>query len=287
MATQSKDESYLTKVSGVDLQPVAADHDVAIETVDEKSTVDDYAHMARLGKKQQFDRNFQLLSITAFSVVAMGGWIFVPNNAFWGLVDGNTGGTITMYLINFAAFSSINFSLAEMASMAPTAGGQYHWASEFAPKALQKPLSYTAGWLSALAWCCGVTSGVFITGNLIQAVIVELHPNKYTPEAWKGYLFVLAIAVIAGLINTFLSRALPRLEGIAFVLFVAGFVSIIVVMWVLSAGDELTTDEVFDTFTNEGGWSSLGLAMMAGQILMVWTLTGERQTAMALMMSTF
>ena len=58
-------------------------------------------------------------------------WLLIRNsNSLGGLVDGNTGGTIVMYLINFAAFSTIILSLAEMASMAPTAGGQYHWASE-------------------------------------------------------------------------------------------------------------------------------------------------------------
>lgn len=29
--------------------------------------------------------------------------------------------------------------------IAPTAGGQYHWVSEFAPKSLQKLLSYLVG----------------------------------------------------------------------------------------------------------------------------------------------
>ncbi len=39
----------------------------------------------------------------------------------------------------------IVLSLAEMASMAPTAGGQYHWVSEFAPRQHQKLLSYLSG----------------------------------------------------------------------------------------------------------------------------------------------
>ena len=65
------------------------------------------------------------------------------------------------------------------------------------------------------------------------------------------------------------------LEGIAFVLTLAGFASVITVLWVLGAGDKLTTSEVFQTFTNDGGWSSLGLSMVAGQILMVWALTGR------------
>ena len=277
MAFRADDKHEVSKASGVELQtvPYNGDGSPTEEMHDKEATREDTAHMVRLGKKQQFDRNFQLLSITAFSVVAMGGWIFVPNNAFWGLVDGNTGGTIAMYLANFASFATIIISLAEMSSMAPTAGGQYHWSSEFAPKSLQKPFSYTAGWLSALAWCCGTTSGFFLAGNLIQAVIVELHPTSYTAEAWKGYLFVLALATLGALVNIYLSRQLPKLEGGAFVLTLAGFASIIILLWVLPAGNHLSTTAVFDTFTNDGGWSSLGLAMLPGQTLMVWTLTGK------------
>lgn len=36
-----------------------------------------------------------------------------------------TGGCIVMYLCNFFGFASIVLSLAEMSSIAPTAGGQY------------------------------------------------------------------------------------------------------------------------------------------------------------------
>ena len=114
-----------SKIDAIEMDELNSEqHANAYEHIGEEKFTDN-AHMTRLGKKQQFDRNFQLLSITAFSVVAMGGWIFVPNNSIYGLVDGNTGGTITMYLINFAAFSTIIMSLAEMSSMAPTAGGQY------------------------------------------------------------------------------------------------------------------------------------------------------------------
>ena len=65
------------------------------------------------------------------------------------------------------------------------------------------------------------------------------------------------------------------LEGIAFVLTLAGFASVVTVLWVLGSGDKLSSSEVFQTFTNDGGWSSLGLSMVAGQILLVWALTGQ------------
>lgn len=36
-------------------------------------------------------------------------------------------------------------SMAEMASICPTSGGQYHWVSEFAPPSAQRFLSYITG----------------------------------------------------------------------------------------------------------------------------------------------
>jgi choline transport protein len=135
-------------------------------------------------------------------------------------------------------------------------------------------LTLLPGWLSALAWCCGTTSGFFLAGSLIQGVIVELHPS-FAAEPWRAYLLVVCLATIGALVNTYLSRKLPKLEGLAFILTISGFVSVIIVLWVLNSHRRLTASEVFQTFTNDGGWSSLGLSMVAGQILLVWTLTGQ------------
>lgn len=42
--------------------------------------------------------------------------------------------------------SALTLLQAEMASMAPIAGAQYHWVSEFAPESSQKFLSYITGY---------------------------------------------------------------------------------------------------------------------------------------------
>ena len=52
---------------------------------------------------------------------------------------------IWMTVVTWIFVMAMIASLAEMASMAPTAGGQYHWVSEFAPASFQKPLSYIVG----------------------------------------------------------------------------------------------------------------------------------------------
>ena len=68
-----------------------------------------------------------------------------------------------MFVVSLAGFAFVILSMAEMASMAPTSGGQYHasvpcicdlaigftnflqWVSEFAPREAQKFLSYITG----------------------------------------------------------------------------------------------------------------------------------------------
>lgn len=45
---------------------------------------------------------------------------------------------------------------------APTAGGQYHWVSEFAPRQWQGFLSYCSGWLGTIAWQSVVTTDCYI-----------------------------------------------------------------------------------------------------------------------------
>jgi choline transport protein len=48
-----------------------------------------------------------------------------------GLINGGLAGLWWSFLWTFVGFGTIMISLAEMASMAPTSGGQYHWGLSF------------------------------------------------------------------------------------------------------------------------------------------------------------
>jgi amino acid transporter len=62
-----------------------------------------------------------------------------------GLIAGGLSGLFWSLCWAYTGQFFIVLSLAEMAAMAPTAGGQYHWVSEFAPREYQKVLSYISG----------------------------------------------------------------------------------------------------------------------------------------------
>lgn len=98
----------------------------------------DQLDMLRMGKKQEFKRNFSFLSALAFVSVYMATWEFVLVSLSVGFANGGFAGLLWCFITTVLCYATIVASLAEMASMAPTAGGQYHWTSEFAPPQYQR-----------------------------------------------------------------------------------------------------------------------------------------------------
>lgn len=184
-----------------------------------------------------------------------------------GLENGGLAGLIWSFVWTFFGFFFVVISLAEMASMAPTSGGQYHWVSEFAPPKHQKILSYLTGWMSALSWQAGTASGPYLVGTLIQSMIWEADQN-YAYTNWQGTLFVIAITVLVWISNIWGARLMPVFQNLMLILHVFGFLAIIVCIWVLAPRN--TAKTVFTVFTNTGGWSSMGVSLMVGQISAIY-----------------
>lgn len=116
-------------------------HDVAPAYGD---TSNDLSDMHRLGKKQEFQvsshiplhfcllltivqRNFGLISTLGFISIYMATWEFVLVSLSAGLSNGGYGGLFWVFIGTVLCYATVVASLAEMESMAPTSGGQYHW----------------------------------------------------------------------------------------------------------------------------------------------------------------
>lgn len=227
----------------------------------------DARDMKRMGKKQELRRNFRTLSTIAFTIILQGTWEVLLTATTQGLVDGGLAGLFWSYVWTFLGFSFVVLSLAEMASMAPTSGGQYHWVSEFAPPSQQKLLSYFTGWMSTLSWQAGTASGPYLVGTLIQSIIYE-NNTDYPYTNWQGTLFVIAITLLVWVSNVWGARVMPVFQNLMLILHVFGFLAIVVCIWVLAPRNTAAT--VFTVFTNSGGWSTMGLSLMVGQISAIY-----------------
>ncbi|KAI9801611.1 MAG: hypothetical protein M1825_003290 [Sarcosagium campestre] len=234
-------------------------------------TYRDAQEMYRLGKKQEFKRNFRFISILGFTCTLMATWEAMIATSAFGLIDGGLAGVIWVFLGTVVFFSTMVCSMADMASMAPTSGGQYHWVSEFAPPSTQKFLSYMVGWLSALGWQAGTASTAYLAGTMILGLINLNYPS-YTPTQWQGTLITIAVALVATFFNTYGASQLPTLEGLILVLHIFGFFAILIPLWVLAPKNPAS--KVFGEFNNGGEWPSIGTACIIGQIAPVFAFVG-------------
>lgn len=238
------------------------------------TTNQDAADMARLGKAQQFQRNFSYWSTFGFVSIYMATWEYtiLSMSPVLATTTGYGGFFWTM-LGCTVCFASIVLSLAEMSSMSPTAGGQYHWVSEFAPARWQKEAAYASGWMSTLGWIASLSGSAYGCGNLV-IVCVNLVQPAVVLTAWQLFLIILAFYLVTIALNTLGARVLPAMEVASLIGHTAGFVVFVGLLWGLCRPLNSGRD-VFLSFDNRTGWSDYGAACLLAQVSIVWSMLGS------------
>lgn len=104
----------------------------------------------------------------------------------------------------------------------------------------------------------------FLIGTVIQALIVLHHPDgSYISEPWHGTLLMIAIILGCFVFNIFLAKQLPMIEGLVFLVHVAGLIVIVVPLWAMNRRWK-SAEAVFTEFANGGGWPSVGVSFLVG-----------------------
>lgn len=115
------------------LDPSYGRDDNGIATGNDRDAFD----MARMGRKQMLSRNFHSLSVLGLATTSMATWATLIGTSIFSLINGGRGGTVWLVLASWMCILSVVLSLAELASMAPTSGGQYREFRLPRPKSLQ------------------------------------------------------------------------------------------------------------------------------------------------------
>jgi hypothetical protein len=89
-------------------------------------STNDRKDMLRMGKAQVFRRNFGLITAIAFASCVMSTWEILLATNLPALIHGGLPGLFWSMCWSYLGQFFVVISLAEMASMAPTSGGQYH-----------------------------------------------------------------------------------------------------------------------------------------------------------------
>ncbi|KAI9649900.1 hypothetical protein NHQ30_002484 [Ciborinia camelliae] len=236
------------------------------------NNVQDEATLAAFGKKQQLKRRFKSLSSVGLTCGLMLTWEVVLFTLQFGLQNGGPAGLIYGYLAAWSGSMLQALVMAEMASMIPLAGGPFNWVAILSPSWCKKFLSYLAGWLTVICWQAFVAETCYTVASLIQSLLILNYPD-YDPKLWQATLLFYAIALFGVFINTFLGRLLPRIEAMMLILYILGFIGVLIPIVYLSP--HTPAEKVFTTFQNLGGWDSMGLSFFVGWITSVSSFVGN------------
>lgn len=136
MDAEAMDKPNLGAVQAAALNKDAAGVQVRVQEIGDNpppqymGSVSDKHDMLVLGRQQVLRRNYHFVSILGFSAVLICTWELLFANLIFALTDGGLAGIFWGFTITIIASVFIYLSIGEMASMSPTAGGQYHWVSE-------------------------------------------------------------------------------------------------------------------------------------------------------------
>ncbi|KAJ5158885.1 uncharacterized protein N7500_008536 [Penicillium coprophilum] len=222
---------------------------------------DDRIQLERLGKKPVLKRRFGIFATLGLSCTVLGTWEGLLGTFITPLNNGGSAGAVYAYIFAWTGTACCFVALSELASMAPTSGGQYHWCAMLAPIRCMKFLSYITGWVAVVGWQAAFASAAYLSGTMIQGVAVLAHKH-YNAAAWQGTLIMWACLLVALAVNLSGGKIFPRLEKGILVLHVLGCVSIILPLVCLA--DHKTNQQVFTEFLNGGEFPTQGLSWFVG-----------------------
>ncbi|KAI1340854.1 putative GABA permease [Xylariaceae sp. FL0016] len=243
----------------------------SLELEDASGYTRDDRDLIRLGKKPVLKRNFGFMSILGFSCTVLVTWEGMLLTSTQGLLNGGPAGIIYGFIVAWAGAMSTFLVLSELASMAPTAGGQYHWVFLLAPKSYRRFLSFITGWTTFAGWQALTASSAYLDSTLLQGVIVLANPS-FHPKPWHTMLMYWAVLVFAVFINTVASKTLAHFESLILILHIIGFFATLIPLVYLGPHADAS---IFTTFYNEGGWSTQGLSFMVGLPAVAFSLLGS------------
>ncbi|KAJ5481873.1 amino acid permease [Penicillium sp. IBT 31633x] len=224
-----------------------------------------------LRQKQQLERYLSFFSSVAFSACLLATWESAGGSLLAGLYNGGPAAIIYGIILSTVGNLAIACSLAELASLHPTAGAQYHWSYFLAPRG-RRFISFFQGWVTVFSWSALVCIAPYFIGTQIQGMIVLAHP-EYELVRWRGTLLMWAVAIIPIIINVFARRVLGAIEVSAGIMHVV-FLPVTIAVFVILAPRNPDWF-VWDTFVGGlSGWKDSGVTFSVGLLGVITPLAG-------------
>lgn len=163
-------------------------------------------------------------------------------------------------------------SMAELGSILPIAGAQYHWTDMLAPERWRRTITWFQGWVTWFAWVSALGGSSSSLAFSLQGIIAEnLEGYANAQQSWHLAPIMIAILVTTGLINSYAFRIVPWLELASGICHVLLFFIFVGVFAGLGSGDSAAF--VFTDSTSYSGWGKF-VAFNVGMLVPAWGFIG-------------
>ncbi|KAK3699702.1 hypothetical protein LTR37_016307 [Vermiconidia calcicola] len=216
-------------------------------------------------------RIFSFTQMYFFALSYMSSWEAMATNIGLVFYNGGPRALVWGFLIVIPGVLCQVASLAEMASMFPIAGVQYHFTWELAPPQHRRFLTWVQGWITWFSWVALLAGITNIAANVTTTIVAASYPG-YTVQSWQTILVMYAYLIVLGLLNMYGFFLIPWIE------FLAGLLHVI--LWIVFAAVLLTlaprhsSHFVWLEKANLSGWESDFVSFNLGLVLITWGFVG-------------
>lgn len=270
-----KSQSTIIDVDGVNVCSVLSNRDKSV--VVDHEVDNDEAVILALGYKQEFKREFSLLSTFGVSFSVLGLLPSIASTMYYSLGYTGNAGLTWAWLVAMVGIQCIANSMAELSSAFPTSGGLYYATAQLAPKKYAPLLSWIVGWSNYLVQVTGAPSVDYAGASMILALKTLSDPDY---EATNGqlYLLTMALTTVNSLISSLPTKVISRFNMIGST-FNMLFLFIVFVM--ILGGDNRESQGLpkFNSnaqawgITNQTDWPD-GLAILMSFMAVIWAMSG-------------
>ncbi|KAF9892114.1 hypothetical protein FE257_002520 [Aspergillus nanangensis] len=222
------------------------------------------AALAQLGIEEVAKRDIGMFTIACTAWNITNAWAAIATTIALVL---SSGGTVTMLygiIVIFVLGGSSAASMAELASVYPTTGGQYHWTSILAPERFNRAWSYFCGAANIFSWITVSASVAIIVPQLVLGMAIFYNPS-YQAETWHYFMLYQAASLVCTVYNIFLMKRTAWVQDIGFCLSISSFLVILVTSLARSTHKQ-SAEFVWTTFFNNTGWTSDGIVFLTGLV---------------------
>lgn len=232
----------------------------------------DEALLNSLGYKQEFKREYSLLTLWALSFSILG-----VANLIVQLSDSIIGGSVTMvwgWLVPGILILSVGMALGELGSAYPTSGGLYFYTYKFAPAGAQRWASFLCAWSNTIGLIAGLSTANYGIAEMIMAAVNIGTGGDFVGTKYESYGIMIAVTVVICILGLLPSRYLSlfQLFGCFLQVLLLFIMCVAVPVGAARKGNINSAKFVFTETTNlTEGWS-YGMVFCISWLTVAWTI---------------